>query len=150
MQEQFRGVVWPRPEVLDNNGKPAYRYVVVGMLVTDTPIEGLHPNETVLDGVVERYVSEMGFAGAIQRAPKFQAATPLGDATSVLLRLEGIVGEPLTRPPGRPAALAGSTAPVAPPSAKPHVLFGDRDPGYRRFHSGIQGQIIAVEKRIPR
>ena len=97
MKEQFRGVVWPRENGKDADGKPTYRYVVVGMLVTDTPIPGLDPNETVIDGVVERYVEELGIAGALERAPKFEASLPLGDANNVLLSLEQIVGKPLKK-----------------------------------------------------
>jgi hypothetical protein len=94
LKEHFRGVVWPREASQDASGKPVYRYVIVGMLATDTPIEGLHPNETVIDGTMLRHVSEMGMAGAIERAPKFTAPYPLGDATWVLLSLEDIVGDP--------------------------------------------------------
>ena len=94
LKEHFRGVVWPREPSQDEAGKKQYRYVIVGMLVTDTPIEGLHPNETVIDGTMLRYVPELGMAGAIERAPKFIAAGPTGDATGVLLGLNDIVGEP--------------------------------------------------------
>lgn len=97
MKEQFRGVVWPREESVDSAGKPVYRYVVVGMLVTDTPIEGLDPNETIIDGAMTRHVAEMGMAGALERAPKFKASRPLGDSNSVLLSLadDDFVGAPL-------------------------------------------------------
>lgn len=95
MKEQFRGVVWPREQGLDENDEPIYRYVVVGMLVTNSPIEGLDPNETVIDGVMPRYVREMGMAGALEKAPKFKPAMSIGDANSVLLSLGDIVGKPL-------------------------------------------------------
>lgn len=49
MREHFRGVVWPRLPV-DIAGGTVYRYAIVGVLVTDQAIEGLHPNETVLAG----------------------------------------------------------------------------------------------------
>lgn len=95
LKEHFRGVVWNREQGLDASAKPVYRYLVVGMLVTDTPIEGLDQNETVIDGVMPRYVREMGMAGSLERASKFHPAQKLGDATNVLLSLETIVGKPL-------------------------------------------------------
>lgn len=100
IKEQFRGVVWPREpgDTVDVDGKPVFPYVIVGMLVTDTPIEGLHHNETVIDGAMTRYAKEMGIAGAIERAAKFHAAYRLGDAIGVLSNLDNIVGEPLTKP----------------------------------------------------
>jgi hypothetical protein len=45
MREHFRGVVWPREAV-----KGQYRYVVIGMLVTDEPIPELEADQIVLDG----------------------------------------------------------------------------------------------------
>lgn len=97
-KEHFRGVIWPRGEQPDAQGKPTYRYVVVGMLVTDEPIPGLDPNETVVDGGLRRYVDELGMAGALGQLPKFSASRPLGDASDVLLSLEDIVGEPIPEP----------------------------------------------------
>lgn len=97
-REHFRGVVWPHGEQPDAQGKPTYRYVLVGMLVTDEPIPGLDPNETVIDGTMRRYVGELGMAGAIGKLPKFKASQALGDATNVLLSLEDIVGEPIPEP----------------------------------------------------
>lgn len=90
-KEHFRGVIWPRHE---NDG--TYRYVVVGMLITDKPLEGLHENETVIDGTLTNYTEEMGIAGALERMPKFHPASQLGDANRVLLSLNEIVGEPFT------------------------------------------------------
>lgn len=92
--EHFRGVVWPRPAD-DTDGKPTYRYAIVGMLITDTPIAGLDPNETVIDGTLTRFVDEMGIAGALEHAPKFHAARTIGDANNVLLSLAELVGAPL-------------------------------------------------------
>lgn len=99
MKEHFRGVVWPRPALPDQQGRPSYRYIIVGMLTTDTPLKGLHPNETVLDGVSIRYVEEMGFAGAIERSSKFKAALKLSDSDSVLLSLNELVGAPMSPRP---------------------------------------------------
>jgi hypothetical protein len=93
--EAFRGVVWTREQALDNNGKPVYRYAIVGMLVTDTPIAGLDPNETVIDSEAVFFDNSGGIAVALSNAKKFKAAAPLGDASSVLCSLNKIVGEPL-------------------------------------------------------
>lgn len=86
-RQHFRGVVWGRgPQ--DNNGGKVYRYVIVGMVVTSEPLENLEgKNEVVLDG------HAAGIADAIntivQRKPSFR----LGDANSILLNLEHIVGK---------------------------------------------------------
>src|SRR5437868_2322812 len=92
LKELFRGVVWPRDPSTDASGKSVYRYAIVGMLVTNTRIEGLDPNETVLDGVMIRYSAEMGMTVAIERSGKHHPAFATGDATSVLLSLDDIVG----------------------------------------------------------
>jgi hypothetical protein len=93
MKEIFRGVIWPRenPETVD--GSAAYKYVVVGVLVSDTPINGLDPNETVIDGVVVS--ASGGMTGMLSKAGKFHPAFKLGDANSVLHSLNEIVGEPM-------------------------------------------------------
>jgi hypothetical protein len=57
--EQFRGVVWPRPP---KDGK--HRYVVIGMVVTDSPIEAFEDksklgfSEIELDGPTFGYLSD--------------------------------------------------------------------------------------------
>lgn len=90
-REHFRGVVWPRqnlttPPVRGPEG-PVYRYAIVGMLVTDTPLafENKDPNtisEVVLDG------SCPGVAGLLQMVRRGRAVYTLGDATSVLCSLD--------------------------------------------------------------
>lgn len=37
MRQHFRGVIWPR----DQNEDPK-RYVIIGMLITDKPLEGFN------------------------------------------------------------------------------------------------------------
>lgn len=100
-KEAFRGVVWPREAQDDLQGKPVYRYVIVGMLVTDKPIEGLHSNETVLDGVINLHDGENGIGDVLAKAGKFLPAYPVGDATSVLLGLSDIVGKPFKKKKSR-------------------------------------------------
>lgn len=78
MREHFRGVVWPKQK----NG--LYRYVVVGMLVSETPIEGLSKDQIVLDG----YAAGMkNVLEAIQQKP----SSFRGDANHALLELENLV-----------------------------------------------------------
>ena len=81
MKEYFKGVVWPRETQAGPSG-PVYRYVVVGMVVTDTPIEEFHgKNEVFLDGPGQGIA--LSLAGVNSRPPKFK----LGDAASVLVSL---------------------------------------------------------------
>lgn len=93
-KEHFRGVVWPRqqPEQ-DTNGN--YRYVIVGMLITDKPIPDFDYNELVLDGTLNIFDGENGISGNLQRLAKYDPAYPVGDASDVLLNLNDIVGEPM-------------------------------------------------------
>jgi hypothetical protein len=59
-KEHFRGIIWPRQAVTENTTN--FRYVVGGMLVIDKPLEGLDPNQTVLDGTLGLFEGENGFA----------------------------------------------------------------------------------------
>ncbi len=84
IREHFRGVVWPRQsnDTPSDEHKGLYRYVVVGMIVTDKPIEGLAENQTVLDG------NATGMADVLQHITQKEANVKVGDATDVLLNLE--------------------------------------------------------------
>lgn len=78
MREYFRGVVWPRQkdgEVLKN-----YRYVVVGVLVTDRPLD-MEDNQTIFSGHCD------GLAESLKSTHHRVTDEPLGDATNVLLSL---------------------------------------------------------------
>lgn len=78
MKEYLRGVIWPREPA---DGK--YRYVVVAMLVTDKPLEGIEgKNELVVDGQV------FGLSDILESVRKRKPNIQLGDATDVLLNLE--------------------------------------------------------------
>jgi len=86
-REYFKGVVWPRGAPLREEGKPPnYRYVVVGMIVSDQPIPELEAidHKTVLDGPVHGVLDLLSFVR--QREAKLN----LGDAVSVLLELEDL------------------------------------------------------------
>lgn len=89
MKEHFRGVIWPRGETPQPEPlKPVYRYIVVGMLITDKPVEGLEgKNELVVDGSAE------GLAQILQQLPVKQPRNRLGDATDVLLQLDTMIDE---------------------------------------------------------
>lgn len=81
MLQHFRGVVWPRD---DQSDKGVYRYVIVGMIVTNKPLEGLSKNEIILDG------HAAGIAEALQTIPQKNAKITTGDATNVLLNLSDL------------------------------------------------------------
>lgn len=82
MKEHFKGVVWPK-ESLPNTSGTVYRYVVVGMIVTDQPIPEFNgKNEVFLDGTSFDVGSSL--ACVMSRKPKFE----LGDASDVLLSLK--------------------------------------------------------------
>ena len=79
MTEHFRGVVWPR----GNKEHGVFRYAIVGILVTDKPLDNIDPkNEVVLDGMAA------GMADAIQTIQQKEPAITLGDATMVLTSLD--------------------------------------------------------------
>lgn len=78
MKQHFRGTIWPHP--LEDKG--IYRYVVVGMIVTDKPLEGLSGNQIVLDG------HAAGMAEALETITQKEANIVVGDATDVLLNLK--------------------------------------------------------------
>jgi len=86
-REHFRGVVWPRQindEPTEEEHKGLYRYVVVGMIVSDKPLAGLSANQTVLDG------NATGMADVLEHITQKEANYTLGDATSVLVGLDDI------------------------------------------------------------
>ncbi|XXX79139.1 hypothetical protein WMF30_10235 [Sorangium sp. So ce134] len=82
-QEHFRGVIWPRGLY-----EGSYRYAVVGMLVTDSPVQGLFGNELVLNGAGN------GVAAALASVPQAPAARKIGDANDVLTGLDTLVKVP--------------------------------------------------------
>ena len=85
-QEHFRGVVWPRESVKGPKGK-IYRYPIVGMLVSDHPIEMFEgKNEIVLNGDVR------GMSDILEVAPRGKARYALGTADDVLCSLEHCIG----------------------------------------------------------
>lgn len=86
MVEHFRGVVWPRERVDDGR---LYRYTIVGLLVTDKPLDGIEgKNEVVLDGSSFTLLSE-----ALVSIKQVEPAIRIGDANMILTSLNEIVGK---------------------------------------------------------
>lgn len=78
--EAHKLVIWPR-ESIEVDGKTVYRYVLVGMICTDTPIE--FPNdESVAIGAT---YDTSPFTDIVNGLKKYGAPYPLGDANSALL-----------------------------------------------------------------
>lgn len=79
--EYFRGVVWNKGSVKEDE-KINHKYVVVGILVTDTPIEEFEGNECSIDGPA------FGLSNALSLIRKGKLKCKIGDATDVLLSLK--------------------------------------------------------------
>lgn len=85
LKEYFKGVVWPHEPVDGPQGR-LYRYVVMGILVTDTPIEKFEfKNELVLDGS-----PLIDLSCVLAMIPQRASKVTLGDATDVILNLKSI------------------------------------------------------------
>lgn len=84
-QEYLRCVVWDRTD--KDKPKKCYRYVIVGMLVTDEPIESLSKNESVLDGMT------FGLGDILSEIRQVKPKIRIGDANSVLCSLESLVDD---------------------------------------------------------
>jgi hypothetical protein len=82
MKQHFRGVIWPRQN--DEPDKGIYRYTVVGLLVTDKPLENLSANQIVLDGNAD------GMAEVLEAITQKEPKVQVGDATDVLLKLKDL------------------------------------------------------------
>ena len=90
-KEYLRAVVWPRDPITEGK-KINYRYAIVGILVTDTPLDGIEGiknsaniSEILLDSDCK------GIQMAIEMMPKFeQSGCVLGDASSVLCSLNDL------------------------------------------------------------
>ena len=78
-----RLVVWPRPpEIIE--GEKVHRYVILGMVMTGTPIEGLEDkNEVIIDDGKAHLLAEF-----LTKARKRKAKIVVGDALSALLSLD--------------------------------------------------------------
>ena len=81
-KEHFRGVLWPHGKVEEGN-KTNYRYIICGVLVTDTPLDipSEFSNESIIDGNAR--IAD-GIEGAYKRHPNL----PTGDVLNVITSLE--------------------------------------------------------------
>lgn len=89
LMQHFRGVIWPR-DAKDNKGQKLYRYAVIGLLVTDEPLEDIEGrNEIVVDG------QSGAMAESLVGLRKVKKNYNLGTADCVLTSLDHITdGEP--------------------------------------------------------
>lgn len=83
MKQHFKAIIWPKePKVNKNNNIKCYRYIIVGMIVTDKPLEKFEgKNEIFLDGESSQLAE--AFQTINNREPKMK----VGDATDVILSL---------------------------------------------------------------
>ena len=88
MKEHFRGVIWPKQKTNEVPKDGLYRYVVVGMLVTDKPMGSFDVNEVVVDG------NTYGLVDILECVHKLDERTRqnlwFSDANDVLVRLSHI------------------------------------------------------------
>lgn len=97
-REHLRAIIWPRQSAqfehrTDRQGKPIYRYVIAGMIITDTPIPNI---EGARDegGVSEVVVSSdtFGALGNILQGMKHRKLKwPVGTAESFLMSMDDII-----------------------------------------------------------
>jgi hypothetical protein len=85
--EYLRAIIWPRqgediPPATGGHGKPIYRYAIVGLILTDTPIDGLEGNQYFVDG------QSFGIADMIAKGTETDIS--LGNANTVLTGLDEI------------------------------------------------------------
>jgi len=92
MKEHIKLAVWPRGPSEGPEGK-IYRYIVLGMIVTDEPLPNLEAllaapsiSETVLD--YSPVVPMLGYL--LDSAPQRPPRRTMGDASNVLLSLKEI------------------------------------------------------------
>lgn len=82
MKQHIKAIVLPEKSLI-NKGRKIYRYAIVGMLVTDTPISGIEgKNEIVLD------CEPFGLAEMLEGLLKRKAKIKLGDASQILTALK--------------------------------------------------------------
>jgi hypothetical protein len=85
--EYFRGVVWPRGKI-NNKKKDVYLYTIVGILVTEEPIEKFeNKHEICLDGMVSNWLGTECMADRLSDVDQTTPPYRLGDANSVLYSL---------------------------------------------------------------
>lgn len=96
MREHFRGIIWPRDTRKAVDGSTVYRYTVIGLLVTDTPIDEFEgytdnlgiPGQIPLDG------SSPGMAEVLRNVRIGKLKYNPGDAGDVLVGLSDLFEDP--------------------------------------------------------
>lgn len=88
MKKFFKGIVWPRGKIQEDDTevitKINYRYVIIGMLITDKPIESFeNKNEIVIEGASYDAIN-------LEYLPQRPSNIKVGDASDVLLNLKYI------------------------------------------------------------
>lgn len=84
MKQHLKAIVWPRDQAGAKKRK-IFRYVIVGMVVTDEPIIGFEgKNELLLNG------PSLDLVPALQTIKRRKPKRVVGDATDVLLSLNDI------------------------------------------------------------
>jgi hypothetical protein len=84
VNSHFKGVVWPRTPLVVND-KVRYRYVVVGVLTTDQPVDFLDKQEILLDG--HAFGLPDALSAIRQRAPLVKPGNTASEVLAHLKRL---------------------------------------------------------------
>lgn len=80
-REHLRGVIWQR----DNPKKGCYAYAIVGVLVTDEPLDTIEGcNEVFIDG------NSGGISYVLEAMKKYVSTRPISDASDVLCSLKDL------------------------------------------------------------
>jgi hypothetical protein len=84
MNEHLRAVIWPRGKKEQEGKPPAYRYMIVGVLVTDEPIAGLDKNQYVINQ------RTFGLKDQLESMQPIETDLRLGDANQALAKLKDL------------------------------------------------------------
>jgi hypothetical protein len=79
----FRGIIWPRKKEIKE--QVWYHYTVVGVILSDKPIDNVGGNEHLLNGYSHFIRMDL------EKIKQFPPATIIGDANDVLTRLSELV-----------------------------------------------------------
>lgn len=83
MKSHWKTVVWPKGKLEQDKKPDVYRYILIGMLITEKPIEALEGlNERVVEGDGTEVIL------ALESNKKRKPNVRLGDATDVLLNFD--------------------------------------------------------------
>lgn len=88
VEEYVKMIVWPRGDLDSPKGK-LHRYVLIGMVVTKTPLD-VDKNQSLLEGETSRMGGSSMLRAIVEATYKGKVSTPLGDSNYVLLSLGDI------------------------------------------------------------